>query len=74
MSGPLIIEGVRFCKQCVAKLDGDLVKAWQQPGIFNWRTGIRHLNKDKRSLRTLCGLDTKNGSWQKPYRFWGRDR
>ena len=74
MDDPLILDGVRYCKRCVAKLGGDKVKATTQPGIFNWETGVRHLNKNASYLTTLCGLETKSDRWALPYRFWGRRR
>jgi len=58
----MVINGYRFCDHCVRMIGGS-AKAWGQPGIFNWRSGIRHLNRSKRDLNTLCGLDTNIDSW-----------
>ena len=64
----IILNGIAFCEHCVRKLGDDRVKAFNQPGILNLTTGVRHLNPNKRDLTTLCGLKTNNQNWQEPYR------
>jgi len=68
----IILNGMAFCEHCVRKLGGDRVAAFNQPGIFNLTTGVRHLNPNKRDLKTLCGLKTNNQNWQEPFRVMVR--